>query len=60
MNQKVKIRLGLNISLTIIFGYLNIRALEMGLEETFIAYALAFGLVVTMVNCGVDMWGKKD
>lgn len=60
MNNKTKVRLGLNLGLTVIYTYINSRALATGLEETFVTYALMFGLVVTIANLGLDRWRDKN
>ncbi|MEZ4519015.1 MAG: hypothetical protein R3C44_20085 [Chloroflexota bacterium] len=51
MNAKtVLLNLVLNSLLTILFVYANMWALDAGLEETFVALAISFGIVVIAGN----------
>jgi hypothetical protein len=51
MNKNIVWKNGMmNLLISIIFVYLNSRALKMGLEEAFVAYSIYFGIIVMVAN----------
>lgn len=51
MNKNIVWKNGMmNLLISIIFVYLNSRALKMGLEETLVAYSIYFGIIVIVAN----------
>jgi hypothetical protein len=56
MNRHVAQNAAMNAGLAAIFVFLNDRALRAQLEETFVALALAYGLVTILCNAVFVAW----
>lgn len=50
MSRLVLLNIALNAALTLVFVVLNMWAVSAGLEETFVSFALMYGLLVIMGN----------
>lgn len=59
MKKTLLSNIAFNLSVAAIFVFLNMKALELGYEETFVVYALIYGVVVTVGNGLFMSFGKK-
>jgi hypothetical protein len=61
MNRKIVLNIAANTFLAVIFVLLNIWAVNMGLEETFVALAVLYGIATIISNAFFItlIWPKK-
>jgi hypothetical protein len=59
MNRVTLLNIGFNLILAVIFVLLNAWALRAGLEETFVALALIYGLIMVLGNAIFVAYSRK-
>lgn len=60
MNKIVVGNIICNLCLTALFVYLNVRALQLSLEETFVSLAVIYGVATVVANAVfIACFGKK-
>ncbi len=59
MNRVTLLNIGFNLLLAVIFVLLNAWALRAGLEETFVALALIYGLIMVLGNAIFVAYSQK-
>lgn len=59
MNHKIVINIGMNMTLMVVFVWLNNWALSRMLEETFVVLAMGYGLISVLLNAVYLAWANK-
>lgn len=60
MNRITLLNIGFNLLLAAVFIILNSRAVNAGLEETFVALALVYGLIMVLGNAIFVAYAHKQ